>query len=108
MACTCRTFVGESDKELVVRAKAAADSIFVGRVVKILKEKDRRGVPTGDYIAVFNVTEMWKGKRRKQIRIVNGGTDRCCLCGWRFTKSEEYLVFVDVGTPNPSICGRTK
>ncbi len=90
-ACTCTVLVGKSDKELVESARASSDAVFVGRVIKIVKKRNGRGVPTGGYNAVFDVSEMWKGTQKKQIRIFSSG--QCCLCDLSFSKGKKYLVY---------------
>ena len=106
-ACSCRQPIGKSDKELVDSAKADANTVFVGRVIKIVKKRNHRGVPTSGYNAVFEVSEIWKGTQRKQIRILNG---QCCLCEVSFSKGKEYLVYADGDSTmlTASVCGRTR
>lgn len=106
-ACACGKPVGISDRELVNSEKAAADVVFVGRVLKIVKDRNRRGVPTGGYNAVFVASEIWKGKQVKRIRIFF--SNLCCLCDRSFSKGKEYLVYASGDTfLTASVCGRTK
>jgi hypothetical protein len=107
-ACTCATPFGKSDKELVDSAKGYANTVFVGRVIRIVKARNHQGVPMGGYKAVFEVTEIWKGALKKQIRI--SFSDQCCLCDFSFSKGKEYLVYAsgDSTMLRASVCGRTK
>ena len=107
-ACTCIVPIGKSDKELVDSAKTNAELVFVGRVIKIVKDRNRHGAPTGGYTAVFEVSEIWKGKQRKQMRLSQG---QCCLCVLSFSKRKEYLVYANYDLTNTTLtadtCGRT-
>ena len=107
-ACSCRYPVGQTDRESVDSAKDEAKAVFAGRVVKIVKARDRRGVPLWEqYIAVFEVSEQWKGANKKQIRV--SFFAGCCLCDFRFVKGKRYLVYAydDGTTLSASVCGRT-
>ncbi len=106
-ACSCRRPVDKTDKELVDEEKAEVDFVFVGRVIKIVKDRIRRGVFPNSYTAVFEVREIWKGTKRKQIRVVNG---QCCNCVMSFIKSKEYLVYAEGKNTDleANVCGRTK
>jgi hypothetical protein len=107
-ACTCTVPVGKSDKELVNSAKDDAKTVFIGRVIKIVKTRNHRGVSAGGYNAVFEVSEIWKGAQKRQIRIFF--SDQCCLCVFPFRKGKEYLVYAsgDSTKLTASTCGRTK
>lgn len=108
-ACSCRYPVGETDKESVDSAKDKANAVFVGRVIKVVRVRDRRGVPLWEkYNAVFEVSEQWKGPIKKQIRV--SFFAGCCLCDFLFAKGKEYLVYAsgDGTTLSASVCGRTK
>lgn len=110
-ACSCPPpRIGVSEKELVESAKDNVDTIFVGRVAKIIKERDRHGVATGGYYAVFQVSESWKGPRSRILRV----STSCCMCDYPFSKGKNYLVYAyeSVNTNKKilgtSICTRTK
>jgi hypothetical protein len=107
-ACTCTVPIGKSEKELVDSERAAANTVFVGRVIKIVKARNHRGASMGGYNAVFDVSEIWKGTPKKQIRIFF--SDQCCLCEFPFSKGKEYLVYADGDTTmlTASTCGRTR
>ena len=108
-ACSCATPIDQSDRELVESEKLSADAVFIGRVVKIVKARDRRGEPLIDsYKAVFDVTERWKGPRLRYMRV--NFFVGCCLCDYPFAKGKEYLVYASGDGQNlsASVCGRTK
>ncbi len=106
-ACTCSTPYGKSDKELIESALASSATVFAGRVLKIVKARNRKGVPTGGYNAVFEVIEIWKGPNKKHIRIFFSG--QCCLCQRSFNKGKEYLVYASGdNTLIADTCSRTK
>ncbi|MBK8467245.1 MAG: hypothetical protein IPL32_15615 [Chloracidobacterium sp.] len=95
-------------------AKDDADAIFVGRVIKIIKERDRHGGLTGGYYAVFQVSESWKGPQSKILRVST--SYQCCMCGYGFSKGKDYLVYAYFAESvnahkkmlDTSICTRTR
>ncbi|MGB7203339.1 MAG: hypothetical protein WBD16_13910 [Pyrinomonadaceae bacterium] len=99
-ACTCATPRGKSDKELVDSEKEGSDSVFVGRVVKIIKDRKNRG-----YKAIFDVSENWNGKT-KRLRVSFGPYWICVIS---FQKGKEYLVYAGGETElTAGTCSRTK
>lgn len=109
-ACTCaRPVTKVTEKALVEEARSDATMVFVGRVVKIVKTRDRQGKRLeGYYSAIFEVTEQWKGETRGRVLV--SFYSGCCMCDFHFVKGKEYLVYAsqDSEMLTASTCGRTK
>jgi hypothetical protein len=85
--------------------------VFAGRVLKVKEQRSMDGSMTK--AALFEVSEIWKGRSESQIIIHTGssGAD----CGYHFEEDKEYLVYANPSTMYGDkellvtiICDRTK
>lgn len=107
-ACSCAA-PPEDLTESVTQSLEDADIVFLGNVdsVSTAQEADKH---TGAKIqtTTFHVLESWKGE--EGTRITTKIDIQCCVCGYRFRKNKEYLVFgysLEDGNYSTSICSLT-
>jgi len=108
-ACSCAVSL-KHQKQQVKKAKLDASTVFIGRVVEIVKTKDPDGNSTSAMKAVFELSRVWKGELKRTISVYTVNGD---LCGFNFEKGSEYLVYAydssgSVDTLFTTICSRTK
>jgi hypothetical protein len=74
-----------------------ADFIFFGTIQRVDPVKGQH-IPEkpdcGGKIATFKVEKVWKGMRKKRVRIYS--EDACYSLGQHFKKGEKYIVFARV------------
>ena len=104
-ACSCDLSSGPEEMQ-VNKAKANADAVFVGRLVRLVEPKNRDGSLTGEVIAEFEIERAWTDVKTSRITVYT--TNICCICGFPFHKGMRYIVYAS-GKQKlyTSICTRT-
>ena len=104
-ACSCDLPSGP-DESQVKKAKASADAVFVGRLVKLVEPKNRDGSLTGEVIAEFEIERAWTDVKTSRITVYT--TNICCICGFPFHKGMRYIVYASGKQKlHTTICTRT-
>ncbi len=102
-ACTCALPLSNlTHKQQVKKAKNESSAVFVGKVMKVVRNPDEFGVSVK-----FQVDKIWKGKLSRDVTIFTGrgGGD----CGYQFEVGGTYLVYATGVRErlSTSICLRT-
>jgi hypothetical protein len=102
LACTCVPPSSDPVDVQITRAKANADAVFVGKLVKIV----RPNTITGQIIAQFEIERSWSDHATSKISIYTAwGT---AMCGFPFQKGMRYIVYASGDERlQTTICTRT-
>lgn len=106
LACSCGDDEG-SPKERVALARNRADAVFVGKVVS-MRLKPIPPYSSSLFLAVFEVSESFKGRVGPMVVMPSGGDSTDCSYG--FEDGKTYLVYAYSagGTLSTDSCTRTR
>jgi hypothetical protein len=102
-ACSC-VEIPSVEQELENSKK-----VFKGKVIDIKLVRDIRGYQS--ISVLFQVSQVWKGKKQSQVIIATGA--HSASCGFNFVKGQEYIVYANESDMygkkqlTTSICDRT-
>jgi hypothetical protein len=108
-ACSCSLPpIGKTEKQHIKLARKKSQAVFVGEVTEIIAPKTASGEEAWTAEVRFKVLQTWKGVTTETVSIFTA--NRCCICGYKFSVGERYLVYAyssnkDLAT---SFCTRIK
>lgn len=108
-ACTC--LLSKNGKSEVRKAKDAAATVFIGRVVEIREHERQSGSRTEIlYQTVFEISRAWKGVSQARVSVFARKDEG--MCGKSFERGHEYLVYGGtsdrVNAFSDHLCSRTR
>ena len=109
-ACSCRPDSG-TEAEQVAEALKSASVVFLGRITSSAMESWQERMPLTEVQKTkFRVTRQWKGVAQQVFELHIDV--QCCVCGYEFPKTGEFLVYASgpdaEGYFQTNICTRTK
>lgn len=109
-ACSCGPPAPPGER--VEAALARGDAVFIGDPGRIIEITDRREPKERQYEEVkFTVLASWNGPRPGAEPFVTSTEFTCCVCGYRFTRKQPYVVFARQnpnGSYSVSACSLTR